>query len=62
MKLYSPTFRNVPSYRYFNLKKETIIWDTELKLFYPLRGLEVGASAEYFHKQKGLSNDVQEKR
>jgi len=59
---HSPAFRNVPSYRYFNLKKEAFIWDTELKLFYPLHGLEVGVSAEYFHKQKGLSKDEQDKR
>jgi len=59
---FSPTFRNVSSYRYFHLKKETILWDSDLEIFYPLHGLDKGATAGFFHKQNGLSREEQDRR
>jgi len=44
------------------LKKETFIWSNENGMFYPLHGLEVGATGGFFHKQTGLAKEEQAKR
>ena len=58
----SNIFKIAHSLRLFYCKKETYIWDEDLKTFYLLKGLDHNMPNEQFYQQMGLSKENQELR
>ena len=56
------TFKILHSLRLFFCKKETYLWDEELKSFYLLKGLDFNVPTDQFYQQMALSKEQQELR
>ena len=56
------TFKILHTLRLFFCKKETYLWDEELKSFYLLKGLDYNVPNDQFYQQMALSKEQQELR